>query len=94
MLRIVKRYNLAYKTSAKDGSPTVPAAEISFSSYPGMLHSMDDWYVLSSGLLVTETTIENYNNDLWAKVKPTNSVSLRKKSPEMCPKLHMNLFSS
>lgn len=74
MLRIIKRYNLAYKTSAKAGSPPVPAAEISFSSYPGMLHSMDDWYILSSGLLVTETTIENYNKDLWAKVKPTNSV--------------------
>lgn len=74
MLRIIKRYNLAYKTSDAAGSPTVPSAEISFSSYPGMLHSMDDWYILSSGLLVTETTIENYNKDLWPKIKPTNSI--------------------
>jgi len=74
MLRVIKRYNLAYKTSSTPGSPTVPAAEISFSSYPGMLHSMDDFYIASSGLFVTETTIENYNRDLWAKLKPTNTL--------------------
>jgi len=77
MLRVIKRYNLAYKVSADPGAATVPAAEISFSSYPGMIHSMDDWYVLSSGLLVTETTIENYNTELWKNVKPTNTVRLQ-----------------
>lgn len=73
MLRIIKRYNLAFKTSSTDNTP-IPATEIAFSSYPGVLQSIDDWYVTSSGLMVTETTNENYNDDLWKKVKPTESV--------------------
>ena len=73
MLRVIKRYNLAYKTSSTDKTP-VPATEIAFSSYPGVLQSIDDFYVTSSGLMVTETTNENYNDDLWSKIKPTNTV--------------------
>lgn len=75
MLRVIKRYNLAYKTSSTDDTP-VPATEIAFSSYPGVLQSIDDWYVTSSGLMITETTNENYNTQLWSKVKPIDSVLL------------------
>ncbi len=32
-----------------------------------MLFSNDDWYELSSGLIVLETTIGNYANDLYYK---------------------------
>jgi len=39
-----------------------------------MLHSMDDFYVTSSGLVVTETTLGNYNPALWSRLNPTNSV--------------------
>jgi hypothetical protein len=43
---------------------------MSFSSYPGCLYSNDDFYSLSSGLLVTETTIGNHNSSLWSYVVP------------------------
>jgi len=74
MLRIIKRYDFPYKLTAEKGSKLVRAVSISFSSYPGMIYSMDDYYVLSSGLAVMETTIINYNSELWAHVQPTNSV--------------------
>jgi hypothetical protein len=38
MLRIIKRYNLAFKMTADPGSRVVPAESISFSSYPGMIY--------------------------------------------------------
>lgn len=34
-----------------------PPPRLSYSSYPGMISSTDDWLVLGSGILVTETTI-------------------------------------
>ncbi|CAG2104670.1 unnamed protein product [Medioppia subpectinata] len=60
MLRILKKYNLNYKNIA--------GQHISFSSYPGIIFSIDDYYLISSGLLVLETSIGNYNNSLWPKV--------------------------
>lgn len=76
MLRIIKRYNFAYKTGGDNGSATVPSESISMSSYPGMIYSMDDFYTLSSGLAVMETTIINYNRDLWKKVTTENTVRI------------------
>ncbi len=47
----------------------------SFSSYPGVIYSGDDFNVISSsGLVVIETTIGNSNKDLWDLVKPTGQV--------------------
>jgi hypothetical protein len=57
MLRIMKKYNLNYKN--------IPANSITLSSYPGVIYSIDDYYLLSSGLVVLETSIGNYNPDLW-----------------------------
>jgi len=74
MLRVIKRYNLAFKRSASANAETVPTESISMSSYPGMVYSMDDFYTLSSGLAVMETTIINYNHDLWKNVSTTNSI--------------------
>ena len=46
----------------------VPGSEISFSSYPGILLSIDDFYIINSRLVVTETTIGNSNPKLWRYV--------------------------
>lgn len=66
MLRIYKMYDLPY-TLRGGGGPAaerVPARRVSFSSYPGVLNSGDDFYVTSAGLVVQETTIGNSNPEL------------------------------
>jgi len=55
MSRIFKRYSLP------STDPTVFSNEVRFSGYPGALASIDDFYILDSGLFVTETTITNFN---------------------------------
>src|SRR5690349_5353977 len=42
----------------------------SFSSYPGMLSSLDDFYIMSSGLTMVQTTNSVFNMDLYSKVHP------------------------
>jgi hypothetical protein len=42
----------------------------SFSSYPGMIYSSDDFYVLDSGLFVTETTINVMDFELYKGLGP------------------------
>lgn len=46
----------------------VPGRVMTFSSYPAMMFSMDDFYQISSGLVVTETTIVNNNHTLWREL--------------------------
>ncbi|KAF8794203.1 putative phospholipase B-like 2 like protein [Argiope bruennichi] len=70
MLRILKKYSLQFHTSMGAGSPIVPGHTYSFSSYPGLLFSMDDFYIISSGLGAMETTIGNGNASLWQYVTP------------------------
>jgi hypothetical protein len=70
MTRVWKRYTLPLHTSIAQGAPLVPAITMSFPSYAGALFSFDDMYVTSSGLFITETTIVNNNNTLWASVTP------------------------
>jgi len=68
MLRVFKLYDLPLKTL--DGK-AVPAVQSSFSSYPGSLYSGDDFYLLSSGLVVQETTIGIYNATVYkVEIKP------------------------
>jgi len=57
LLRVFKRYEFGPKTS------------IAMSSYPGMLSSSDDFYQVGH-LVVMETTLPNYNNDLFSLIKP------------------------
>ena len=54
MLRQYKTYEFGNGTA---GIPT-----IAMSSFPGTLHSGDDWYMLSNGLTVQETTNGNWNS--------------------------------
>jgi hypothetical protein len=73
MLRVVKRYDLGYRSAP--GSQEVMAGRRQvFTSYPGYLFSGDDFTLISSGILAQETTIANLNGDLWKYVKPVGSV--------------------
>lgn len=72
MLRIIKKYKIPFKKVPK--GETVPGVEMSFSGYPGVIYSGDDFTVSSSGLTILETTIGNSNKDLWQFVKPEGSV--------------------
>ena len=68
MLRSLKKYHLPFHTT--DGSSEVVAGSgVSFSSYPGLLFSLDDFYIISSGLIVQETSLMNFNQDLWKLVR-------------------------
>jgi hypothetical protein len=75
MLRIYKMYDFPFqKTSSSSSSSSlsevVPGRHIAMSSYPGNLFSTDDWYTISSGLVSTETTIDNHNESVWGEVQP------------------------
>lgn len=70
MLRIYKRYNMSLHSHPEQESGVIPGHLQSFSSYPGVVYSGDDFYILSSGLVTQETTIGNSNNDLWKHVVP------------------------
>jgi len=52
----------------------IPGRVMTFSSYPGVLMSGDDFYLLSSGLASFETTIGNNDPDRWQYVKPWGTV--------------------
>jgi hypothetical protein len=45
-------------------------SEITFSSYPGCISSTDDFYLTNYNLLVTETTLEVIDINLYSHVKP------------------------
>ncbi|KAM3867531.1 putative phospholipase B-like 2 [Diretmus argenteus] len=73
MLRIMKKYNFAFKVSPIDRDQ-LPGGIQAFSSYPASIFSGDDFYILSSGLVTLETTIGNSNPALWKFVQPTRAV--------------------
>ena len=75
MLRILKKYDFPFHmTSKTEKDRLVPGRSMSFSGYPGVIYSGDDFNVISSGLAVIETTIGNSNADLWKYVKPHGAV--------------------
>jgi len=69
MLRILKSYDLPFHT-VHGGSEIVAARKMSFSGYPGVIYSGDDFTVTSTGLAVIETTIGNSNPELWQFLTP------------------------
>ena len=64
MIRIFKEYRFI-SNKGNEKSKTIV-----FSSYPGTLASLDDFYILDSKLLVMETTNANFNNSLYQFIKP------------------------
>jgi hypothetical protein len=51
-----------------------PGNEITFSSYPGVFLSIDDFYVSSANMAIIETTIGNSNAALWKYVTPQTNL--------------------
>jgi len=51
------------------------ASKVAMSSYPGCVSSTDDWYMLSSGLVVADTTLEILNPLLYDRIPefPSNA---------------------
>eukprot|EP00756_Hemistasia_phaeocysticola_P026187 Hpha_TRINITY_DN16047_c0_g1::TRINITY_DN16047_c0_g1_i1::g.121110::m.121110 len=62
--RIYKHYNFQFQ--AKE----VAAHRVSFSSYPGYLSSLDDFYMMDSGLGMVQTSIGFTDTTLYDLVKP------------------------
>jgi Phospholipase B len=54
MLRVLKSYNFPTR------NPNVGSETVTFSSRPGDFNSKDDFYILSSGLKIMETSLLNY----------------------------------
>uniref|UniRef100_A0A8C7P9P8 Phospholipase B-like n=1 Tax=Oncorhynchus mykiss TaxID=8022 RepID=A0A8C7P9P8_ONCMY len=50
--------------------PHTATGKLSFSSYPGFLVSLDDFYLLGSGLMMTQTTNNVFNTSLFSQVTP------------------------
>ncbi len=70
----MKKYKFAFK-SIEDKNQLIPGHSVAFSSYPGVITSLDDYYILSSGLVVQETSIANFNKSLWENIR-SNAVVL------------------
>lgn len=73
MLRILKKYVFHYRRSPQDLT-LIAGFEMSMSSYPGTIVSVDDFYLISSGLAVMETTNAVFNRSLYAGIKPEGIV--------------------
>ncbi|KAK7939974.1 hypothetical protein WMY93_003300 [Mugilogobius chulae] len=63
-MRIYKHWNF------KLSDPYYATGKMSFSSYPGLLSSLDDFYLLGSGLLMTQTSISVFNSSLFSSLSP------------------------
>lgn len=64
MLRIYKNYNL------QPSKQYNPKGKMSFSSYPGFLVSLDDFYMLGSKMVMLQTTNNIFNKTLYDLVVP------------------------
>jgi hypothetical protein len=62
MTRVFKYYNFPL------GGADTTASLIAMSSYPGLISSSDDFYVMNSGLAVMDTSMEVLDPSIWDKV--------------------------
>lgn len=63
MNRVYKHYIIKLNAS-------IPMSHYTMSSYPGALSSIDDFYIMDSGIAVVETTNGNFNLELYRKLEP------------------------
>ncbi|XP_029913074.1 phospholipase B-like 1 [Myripristis murdjan] len=65
-MRIYKHWDF------KITEPHAATGMLSFSSYPGFLVSLDDFYLLGSGLMMTQTTNNVFNTSLYDRITPSS----------------------
>ncbi|TRY88416.1 hypothetical protein DNTS_018317 [Danionella cerebrum] len=65
-LRIYKHWDFLLN------EPHTATGKLSFSSYPGFLMSLDDFYLMGSGLLMTQTTNSVFNTSLFSSITPAS----------------------
>lgn len=73
ILVLIKSYSTLtymYINSTFTDEVEIPGTSLAFSSYPGTMMSIDDFYVTNANLAIIETTIGNSNADLWKFVTP------------------------
>ncbi|KNC47957.1 uncharacterized protein AMSG_04191 [Thecamonas trahens ATCC 50062] len=68
-VRIAKFYSFPLSMTGYVGR------EMTFSSYAGFLESLDDFYLMSSGLVMVQTTNAIFNNDLLDLINSTSMLS-------------------
>lgn len=69
-MQIFKHYNFPLN------DPSTKAVNITFSSYPGFLESLDDYYLTApQQLVVIETSISLFNESLYLRVHPESVLS-------------------
>lgn len=79
MLRMQKRYSFSFHMTGKPNSELVPGRVLKFTSYPGAIHSQDDFYQVymdttSKRITVAGCAIKNLNTTLWNAVDVMNEV--------------------
>lgn len=84
MLRIQKHYSFSFHMTGQQNSELVPGRVLKFTSYPGAVHSQDDFYQISGekfnhtatskNITVAGCAIKNLNRKLWNSVDITNEV--------------------
>eukprot|EP00933_Yihiella_yeosuensis_P076555 TRINITY_DN8637_c0_g1_i1.p1 TRINITY_DN8637_c0_g1~~TRINITY_DN8637_c0_g1_i1.p1 ORF type:complete len:685 (+),score=160.76 TRINITY_DN8637_c0_g1_i1:130-2184(+) len=62
MTRVFKYYNFSLPAAETS------ATQVAFSSYPGVISSTDDFYIMNSGIAVQETSLEMIDPLTWDRV--------------------------
>ncbi|KAK8803715.1 hypothetical protein WA158_001409 [Blastocystis sp. Blastoise] len=70
MYRFYKVYDMPLHVDPQTNDVIVPGHKISMSSYPGRFTSGDDFYEISSGLIVQETTDAIWDESLNKNIQP------------------------
>uniref|UniRef100_A0A914EAF6 Phospholipase B-like n=1 Tax=Acrobeloides nanus TaxID=290746 RepID=A0A914EAF6_9BILA len=68
LLRVLKLYKFGYD------SKQFPGHTATFSSYPGLLYSSDDFVLTSAGLAGIETTMNLFKTELYDKIEAKNQL--------------------
>lgn len=79
MLRIQKRYKFHYHFGPNQRTNTVPGVDITFTGYPGILASTDDFYIVKGRQvqsIVAGVAMKNENLGLWKSVNINQAVPL------------------